>query len=285
MKAKKKVSVIIPVYNGEKTLQRCLDSLLCQTYKNFEIIAVDNNSKDRTKKIIKGSTKIKYIFESKKGRSSARNAGIKAAHGRIIAMTDCDCIAPKDWLERLTELINLGKENIVMGFEEDPVKNYWTSNIQKSNCCFIKDNLNGRYARHIDTKNFAVKVDVIKQIMFDEDLHNLEDFDLYLRLKCSFNIRFVPDIMVRHYHKDSLSSWFKLQFDRGYWCYRIYRKHKYEKNIKNEPMFQSLLIKNILLLPFWAIFQFFTRSVSEAFFILVSETAWRLGLLWGKIKA
>ena len=60
---KKLVSVIIPVYNGEKTISRCLDSALRQTYSNSEVIVVDNNSADNTKKIIEGfQKKYKNLF-------------------------------------------------------------------------------------------------------------------------------------------------------------------------------------------------------------------------------
>ena len=62
-----KTSVIIPVYNGEKTLKQCLDSVLNQTYKNYEVIVVDNNSTDKTKEIIKDFQK-----KNEKVRKNAR---------------------------------------------------------------------------------------------------------------------------------------------------------------------------------------------------------------------
>lgn len=83
MKNYPKVSVIIPVYNGEKTLARCLNSVLNQTHSNYEVIVVDNNSTDKTKEIInkfkEEDSKIRYAFEPYRSRGAARNKGIETA--------------------------------------------------------------------------------------------------------------------------------------------------------------------------------------------------------------
>ena len=89
-----KISIIIPVYNAEKYLEKCLDSVINQTYKNIEIICVNDGSKDNSLKILeeyaKKDERIKIITQENKGVSVARNTGIKAVSGEYIMFVDSD---------------------------------------------------------------------------------------------------------------------------------------------------------------------------------------------------
>ncbi len=280
-----KVSVIIPVYNSAKTLWQCLESVLGQNYDNYEVIVVDNNSTDDSKKIIKDlqkkTNKIKYVFEEKIGRGLAKNTGVTKAIGEIIVMTDADCVVPKNWIAELIKPILCENENIVMGSEKDIINNYWTKNYQKAND-FNRNKLKeNHYIKNLDTKNFAIKSSLLKKMMFDQNLNALVDFELYLRLKNEYKIRFLPEVMVNHYHRDSFSSYFKMQFERGYWASKIYKKHRYDKSIKKELLLRSISVKNFLLFPFWVFLQFLKKPPKEAFFVLISEIAWRAGLIKG----
>ena len=98
------VSVIVPVYNRGEAIGKCIKSLLAQEYpkKKLEIIIVDNNSNDKTKDTIK-KYPVKYLLEKEKGSYAARNKGIEHAKGEIIAFTDSDCIADKQWVSCLAE--------------------------------------------------------------------------------------------------------------------------------------------------------------------------------------
>lgn len=92
------VSIIIPTFNGEKTIQRSLDSVLKQTYSGFEVIVVDNGSTDTTLQILKRYCKLDSritVYSSSKGRSNARNLGLTKAKGNFIQfLDDDDEIAP-----------------------------------------------------------------------------------------------------------------------------------------------------------------------------------------------
>lgn len=96
------ISVVIPSYNEEENIERCLDSLAHQTISRsrYEIIVVDGNSKDRTREIAEDFADSVFIQQSKKV-GGARNDGILSAKGEIIATTDADCILPSDWLETI----------------------------------------------------------------------------------------------------------------------------------------------------------------------------------------
>ena len=200
--------------------------------------------------------------------------------GRIIAMTDSDCIVPQNWLCKITKPIISGQEKISLGFEYDLINNYWTRNIQKSNWDFVNRKKIGNYIKHIDTKNFAIDAILMKEFMFNEDLVSFEDFELYLRIKDKSRIFFNPEIKVGHRHKTSLIQVIKLNIDRAIWNKKIFKLYK-EKTInqKKEPMFESLSLINFLLFPFWAIFQFTKKPFSRVFFLIISEASWRIGLL------
>lgn len=93
-----KLSIIIPVYNAQKYISQCLNSIINQTFKDFEVLLIDDGSIDDSKKIIEDFTKldsrIKYIYQNNKGVSAARNLGIKHSLGKYIAFVDAD-----DWLD------------------------------------------------------------------------------------------------------------------------------------------------------------------------------------------
>lgn len=123
-----KISIIVPIYNAEKCLKRCIDSILNQTYKNLEIILVNDGSTDSSAQIIEDyarkDQRIKIINKSNGGQSSARNEGIEYATGKYIAFVDSD-----DWIvEDIYEhCLSIGMENdsdvvdfrVIFSYKED----------------------------------------------------------------------------------------------------------------------------------------------------------------------
>src|SRR3989344_4049140 len=95
------ITIIIPVYNSEKTLKSCLDSIKNQEYKDFEVILVDDCSTDRSKHIIKEYCYKLISLNKNSGSGKARNIGAKYAITKFIAFVDSDCILPKTWLSRI----------------------------------------------------------------------------------------------------------------------------------------------------------------------------------------
>lgn len=92
------ISVVIPALNEEKYLAACLTSLKKQTFTDFEIIVVDNNSTDNTAKVARSFGAI-VVEEKIRGMTPAREKGFKTARAEIIARTDADTTHPSDWLE------------------------------------------------------------------------------------------------------------------------------------------------------------------------------------------
>ncbi len=112
------ISVIVPVYNVEKYLEACINSILCQTYKNIEIILVDDGATDRSGKIcdlyLKKDSRIKVIHKENGGLSDARNYGMKAATGECLVFVDSDDIVSADYVLHLYQLCKVNKTEIAV---------------------------------------------------------------------------------------------------------------------------------------------------------------------------
>ena len=112
-----KVSVIIPVYNVEKYLHRCLDSVINQTYRNIEIILVDDGSTDDSARICdeyaQKDGRIRVIHQENQGQAAARNNAMKIAEGSFIAYVDSDDFVTADYIEYMVKLQNKYGTDIV----------------------------------------------------------------------------------------------------------------------------------------------------------------------------
>ena len=117
------ISIIIPVYNVEKYIEKCIQSVLQQTYENLEIIIVDDGSPDSSpeicKKYVQKDSRIKLFHKQNGGLSDARNYGLEHAHGRYVYFLDSDDYIIKDAIEQLYQPI-AGKDN------EISVMNFYT---------------------------------------------------------------------------------------------------------------------------------------------------------------
>lgn len=113
-----KVSVVVPVYNVEKYLERCIASIINQTYDNLEIILVDDGSKDRSglmcDEYAKRDKRIKVVHKKNGGISSARNAGLRVATGKFIGFVDADDEIDRTMYEKMVSCAEKEKVDFVM---------------------------------------------------------------------------------------------------------------------------------------------------------------------------
>lgn len=117
MKSKKLISIIVPVYNVEEYLNECLDNIQSQTYKNLEVILVNDGSTDGSKEICekycKRDTRFHLINQENQGQSVARNNGLIAAKGEFITFVDSDDVLKNDMLEQLLKHMTSEEMDIV----------------------------------------------------------------------------------------------------------------------------------------------------------------------------
>ena len=190
-------SIIVPCYNVEDTLQETIESILKQDFKNYEIIAVDDGSFDKTSLILKNfeiQNKIKVITQSNKGLGAARNTGIKASEGIYICLLDADDLWVANKLTKVYEIIKNKKHSIVSNDEiilDNKYLFYLRNNPPRSlSNLLIAGNTLSPSAITIKKEIFD-KVGLFKE---DKNFLGVEDWDLWIRIIDSGeNIKHLPE--------------------------------------------------------------------------------------------
>src|SRR5215470_84996 len=111
------VSVVVPFYNSEAHIERCITALLSQRHPadRYEVIFVDNGSPDASREIVQRYPRIQLLSESRRGSYAARNRGFAGSSGSIIAFTDADCAPAPDWLQAIMTVLGDPGIQIVLG--------------------------------------------------------------------------------------------------------------------------------------------------------------------------
>lgn len=287
----KKISVLIPVLNGERYLERCIQSLLAQDTALHEIIIVDNNSTDATKEIIlsfqKNAPNIKYVFEAIRTRGAARNAGIKEVSGDIVVMTDVDCVVPKHWARTLSEPIVKGQELVVTGYQYNLLPDsYWARETQRKCDFFLNYKTSDTgYISFTDTKNLAIQTTLLKEVGFDARFKALEDVDFEIRLRPLARFYFLPDLKVGHAHSQSARQVWNLAYERSYWHSQLYHKFKGAYDIHGHRIFSDIppvwFYLDLLKINLYALR---AQGLRHTLFFIVFDGAWKLGSAVGFTK-
>jgi len=201
------VSIIILNYNGKHFLQKCLNSVLCQSYENFEIILVDNNSTDGSIEFVKSNFKdnrLKIIeSETNLGFAGGNNEANKYASNDIIVLLNNDTETEKNWLKYLVEAVkekNTIASSLVVTEGINP--KYYESNGSVSYCMYNVMHV----FKNIEDEFYPNGCSLIFRkseipVPFDSDYFYYSE-DLYLGLKARFSgmkIKFVKDSVVHHF--------------------------------------------------------------------------------------
>ena len=154
-----KISVILPLYNAEKYISKTINSILCQSFKDFELIIIDDGSSDGSAeicyKISKKDHRIRIYQQKNGGISKARNKGILEAHGKYIVFCDHDDLMEKEMLSCLYNKISEKDSDIVYS-------NYLISMIDEDGYCYLKKDAkitDGEY----DCNNFFVQIPELRK--------------------------------------------------------------------------------------------------------------------------
>ena len=213
-----KVSVVICAYNAEPTMEACLISLQALRYPAFEVIVVDDGSTDRTGAIADSFEGIHVIHQENKGLSAARNVGIAASLGEIVAFTDSDCVVDPDWLHYLvatflqTGLPAVGGPNL-----PPPEDSRVAACVAASPGGPLHVLLDDVEAEHIPGCNMAFRREVLNEIGGFDPIYRSagDDVDVCWRLQDrGYRIGFSPAAMVWHFRRNTMRAYIGQQ--KGY---------------------------------------------------------------------
>ncbi|MEW6170798.1 MAG: glycosyltransferase [Candidatus Omnitrophota bacterium] len=207
-----KVSVIIPTYNRANYIVETIDSVLAQTYEDFEIIVIDDGSTDNTEDTInKYNGKIRYFYQENKGTAAARNFGISKARGEYIAFLDDDDLWLSEKLERQTAILDADKQIGFVcsaGYKIDEHNNNKISSWQRNG------NANRTTFESLYERNFVYNLTVLirKRCIeevggLDETLIVSQDYDLWLRVAKKHRFHYINQpLALWRIHKSNLSK-------------------------------------------------------------------------------
>ena len=168
------VSVVIPVFNGERFLREAVQSVLAQKYSPVEIIIVDDGSTDGTATVARSLPEtVRYLYQTNQGPAAARNRGIEHAQGSLIAFADADDLWPEDKLElQLPYLISDPAIEIVMG------------RIQQVLLGQTEAEEVGEPAFSVNLGSAVIRKSVFERVgLFDETMRYSEDVDWFMRAR------------------------------------------------------------------------------------------------------
>ncbi len=207
-------TVIIPVFNAEKFIYKCLDSVIKQTYSNIEIIVVDDGSTDNSAEIIRkiGDRRVNLLNKKNKGVSNARNEGLKHVKGEVVVFVDADDYLEPQYIETMVKAMEISNSDIaICGYntvnEEGKVIDTFPLNDKRiapiregflsHEECIVGILQHNSMASSLWNKLF--RTSILKQIAFNEELYIGEDLVFLAEyLKKSNVIYFVENRLYNH---------------------------------------------------------------------------------------
>ena len=213
------VSVVVCAYNAEATIDECLTSLEHLTYPSYDVIVVDDGSRDATARIAAEHARARVVSTPNGGLSRARNIGIAEAAGEIVAFTDADVRVDPEWLTYLvqpmltSDVVGAGGPNVV------PADDPWLAQcVARAPGGPTHVMLDDRVAEHVPGCNMAFRREALQAIDgFDPIfLRAGDDVDLCWRLqRRGWQIGFAPSALVWHRHRGSVRAYWRQQVGYG----------------------------------------------------------------------
>lgn len=205
-------SIIIPTYNRASFIAKTIQSVLNQTYTNFEVIVVDDGSTDNTEKVVKSikDERIKYYKKENAERGAARNCGIKLAKGDYITFLDSDDIFYDNHLANANHLLRK-EDNSAFVHLAYEIKNEKGQLLDKFNKLKLNDKLIVVNGNPLSCIGVFIRKDITKHYKFNEDrqLSGSEDWELWIRIIANYGIvtsNKISACMIQHNTRSVLTA-------------------------------------------------------------------------------
>jgi len=218
-----KVSVLMPVYNGEKYIARAIDSVLSQSFRDFELLVIDDGSSDKSAEIVSSYSdkRVRYVANpTNLGLAGARNRAIEVSNGDYLAWLDCDDISLPDRLLKQVALLdahpNLGLCGTwvrTLGLESEQVWHY------PSDPGFVRGRM--LFDDPVATSSAMVRRSCLDadELRFDTRFPPAEDYDLWERISRTNGVCNIPEVLTLYrIHPDQISTIKREQQKKAVWA-------------------------------------------------------------------
>ena len=235
------VSVIIPSFNRAGVIEKAIKSVLEQTYTNLELIIVDDGSTDNTREVVTSISdpRLKYVYQENAGACVARNRGIDAARGDIIAFHDSDDLWYPDKLSKqILAMEQTGADLVFCKLamrKKDKIENLFPKHIQEG---FVtrKDDIFG-----IGTQTVVVRRAVVEKERFDPQMPRYQDFEWLFRILGHFRVYCLNEALVDYFiGEDSIS----VNYEKMYAALQLFYD-KYYMYKKECPVMFMHIVRNL----------------------------------------
>ena len=284
-------SIVIPTYNRPERLASCLKAITELNYPRdrFEVIVVDDGSKTPLDSVVTPfgeRIEVKLIRQANAGPAAARNRGAKAAKGEYLAFTDDDCQPTADWLTQFAAAFENAPSAMLGGKTINALSDNPFSTASQKLIDYLYDYYNPAKGKDafFASNNIAMPIANFRALNgFDVSfpLAAAEDRDFCDRWNQAYPMVYVPTAKIDHFHKLSLTSFWKQHFGygRGAFCFHQIRAQRVTKEIEVEPL--SFYFK-LLSYPFFQASAQPKILISSLFF--VSQVANVAGFFWERFK-
>lgn len=305
-----RISIVVAAYNSRSTVSKCLKSLSQLDHPSYEVIIVDDGSTDGTAELCESFQDVNVLRLPRGGPSKARNFGIRAARGPIVAFTDADCVVERCWLKELEKGFTGPEVAGVGGDQVSPIDECETgkriqdflrtigfvSSYMKTDAVF-------REIDHNASCNSAYRREILEQVEgFDETQFPGEDLELDLKIRrLGYKLIYNPAAVVGHYRPGTYRGFARMMKRYGAGEWHLVKKHGLFRPLDFEPfvfafglVFFPLAIIlypwawTLLVLPWPLLYSWFllrTWDVAKAFqfvlFLLLTLTSWNWGFITG----
>lgn len=272
------ISVIVPIYNVERYLTRCIESIINQTYKNIEIILIDDGSTDNSKYICqqyaKKDQRIQLISKKNEGVSSARNIGINLSRGKWIVFVDSDDWIDYKFCQKLyDEAIASNADIIMCGYNRIYEKKKEIINCKKDRITYNKNEYLIKILNVQNGYGFChmklIKKECIKNIRFDENIKVAEDALFNIKLvhninkvsilgQALYNYVFNCNSVVRKYDEDYPNNYLRAMIQM-----KKYILKNFKENIEIQKSYYNYVAYHVLLIAVNYCFALNNKKIKE----------------------
>ena len=237
-----RVTVVVCTYNGGRTLGQCLRSLEALDYPDYEVIVVDDGSTDDTRDVLARFPGVRAIHQPNRGLSVARNVGLHAASGEVVAYTDDDCFADPDWLSHLVYQLQSTGAAGVGGPNLTPEDGWLAACVAASPGQPTHVLVSDQVAEHIPGCNMAFRRDALLAVNGCDPVFRKagDDVDLCWRLQqAGMWVTFAPGAFVWHHRRQGPRSYLRQQGGYGEAEALLYFKHPDQFNARGESRWRG----------------------------------------------